>query len=32
MYGVSKARKNKAGRPVLDVEEAIISLSMSVKA
>ena len=32
IYGVSKAREDKAGRPVLDAEEITVLLSMSVKA
>ena len=31
-HGVSKAREDKAGRPVLDAEEVTISPSTSVKA
>ena len=31
IYGVSEAREDKAGRPVLDVEEVTISPSMNVK-
>ena len=31
-HGVSKVRKDKAGRPVLDAEEVTVSLSTSVKA
>ena len=30
-HGVSKARKDKAGRPVLDVEEVTISPSTNAK-
>jgi len=31
-YGVSKAREDKACRPVLDAEEVTVSLSTNVKA
>jgi len=31
-HGVSEARKDKASRPVLDVEKVTILLSMNVKA
>jgi len=32
IYKVSKAREDKAGRPVLDAEEVTVLLSTSVKA
>ena len=32
MYRVSKVSKNKASRPVLDIEEVTISLSTNAKA
>ena len=31
-HGVGRAREDKAGGPVLDVEEVTVSLSMNVKA
>ena len=31
MYGVSKTREDKAGRPVLDVEKVTVSLSTNAK-
>ena len=31
IYGVSKACKNKASRPVLDVEEVTVSLNINTK-
>jgi hypothetical protein len=31
MYKVSKVRKNKASRPVLDIEEVTILLSINAK-
>ena len=31
MYGVSKAREDKAGGPVLDIEEVTVLLSLNAK-
>ena len=31
MYGVSKAREDKAGEPILDIEEVTILLSLNAK-